>query len=87
MTLTIRDDEIETMAEQLKAATNAASVEDVVRQALREALAKTEAEPRPKTPEEKGAFLDALRARLKAEGHKRVPFDMKSFSDELWGDV
>lgn len=87
MTLTIHDDEIETMAEQLRAATNAGSSEDAIRAALREALLRSAAEPAPKTPEEIRAVIRAARQRAIAEGRNKVPFDMKSFSDELWGDV
>ena len=87
MTLTIRDKEIESMAERLRAATNAASVEDVVRRALRNEMLREESQPAPKTPEEIRAVIQEARKRAIREGRNMVPFDMKSFSDELWGDV
>ena len=87
MTLTIRDKEIESMAERLRAATNAASVEDVVRRALRNELAKTEAEPMAVSVEDRRACLKAFRADLAANAQRNAPFDMKAFSDELWGDA
>lgn len=87
MTLTIRDEEIESMAERLRAATNAGSVEDVVRQALENEMAKYQAEPKPKTLEERRAFLKAFRAELAATAHRNASFDMKRFSDELWGET
>jgi hypothetical protein len=87
MTLTIRDEEIESMAERLRAATNAGSVEDVVRQALQNEMAKYQAEPKLKTEGEIRAVIQAARQRAIAEGRNKVRFDMKAFSDELWGDV
>jgi antitoxin VapB len=86
MTLTIRDAEIEELAERLRAATNAGSVEEAVRRALESQLMLHGPEPTPKTPEERRAAIDALRAWVNAPGGTGKTFDMKSFSDELWGE-
>lgn len=80
MPLFIRDAEVDALAEEVQKLTKARTKTDAVRRALQNELARTR----------KALPLRQRLARAKALAHAMGPndpsFDMKSFTDEMWGD-
>lgn len=80
MPLYIRDDEVAQLAEELKVVTGASNKTEAVRTALKDALERNE---------KLLSFQERIRAiqdRVAAIGERDPDFDMKKFSDEMWGD-
>lgn len=80
MPLYIRDDKVDDLAEQVRRATGAKTKTDAVRQALQAALdAKLN----------QTSILDRikpLQSRVADLGPVDPDFDMKTFTDEMWGE-
>jgi len=80
MPLCIRDDKVDDLAEQVMRATGAKTKTDAVRQALQAALdAKLN----------QTSILDRikpLQSRVADLGPVDPDFDMKTFTDEMWGE-
>ena len=81
MALFIRDDEVDALASELQRATNAATKKEAVRRALKNELARMRAVP---PGDDKLARAMAL---ADAMGDSDPAFDMKKFTDEMWGDL
>jgi antitoxin VapB len=80
MALFIRDAEVDALAEEMRRLTNAKTKTEAVRRALQAQLAETrKALPARSRLARAKALADAL-------GPSDPGFDMKGFSDELWGD-
>lgn len=80
MALFIRDDEVDALAEQVRLATKAKTKTEAVRRALRLQLDEARrALPLRERLMRSKALADKL-------GKSDSAFDMKSFSDEMWGD-
>lgn len=80
MPLFIRDDEVATMAEELVRLTKARSKTEAVRDALRHELERT----RASVPlRERIVRIHEKAAKL---GLPNRDFDMKAYTDEMWGD-
>ena len=80
MALFIRDEAVDALAEELKAVLNAPSKKDAVKRALEGELRRV----RQKQP-----LIDRLEdiwKRIDAMGPSDPNFDMKKFTDEMWGD-
>lgn len=80
MPLFIRDAEVDALAEEVQKLTKARTKTEAVRRALQSELARA----RKKLP-----LRDRLaraKALADAMGRSDPSFDMKSFTDELWGD-
>lgn len=81
MPLYIRDDKVDHLAEQVMKATGAKSKTDAVRRALQAALAaKLNQTPIAER-------IKPLQSRVAELGAADPDFDMKTFTDEMWGDV
>ena len=80
MSLYIRDDRVDALAERLQAETGARTKTEAVRLALEHELARIEA---ARSFEARNAQVFALAERL---GLPNPDFDQKRFSDEMWGD-
>ena len=81
MPLYIRDDEVAALAAELQDATNSPSKTDAVRTALRNELDRVRAEV---------PLIDRIRKIQKQVadmGGLDPNFDMKKFTDEMWGDI
>ena len=79
MALFIRDDEVDALAAELQKVTKAATKKDAVRLALRNELERTR---------RKRALLsvvEELQEKIAALGPSDPEFDMKRFTDEMWG--
>ena len=79
MALFIRDDEVDALAAHLQKVTKAATKKDAVRLALRNELERTR---------RKRALLsvvEELQEKIAALGPSDPEFDMKRFTDEMWG--
>lgn len=81
MALFIRDDEVDALASELQKVTKAATKKDAVRLALRNELERTQRR-RPLL-----AVVEELQQRVAALGPTDPDFDMKRFTDEMWGDA
>ena len=81
MPLYIRDDEVDALAEQLKAVTGAPSKTEAVKTALREAVNRNQADM---------PLIERVRKVQQMAREKLGPpspnFDFKKFREELWGD-
>ena len=80
MPLYIRDAEVDDLAERLKLATKAPSKTAAVRAALERDLARVAA---TQNFDVRNADVLAMADRL---GQGDAAFDMKKFTDEMWGD-
>ncbi|WP_378943545.1 type II toxin-antitoxin system VapB family antitoxin [Mesorhizobium sp. ANAO-SY3R2] len=80
MPLYIRDNEVDALAAELQAVSGAASKTEAVRTALLHKLERN----RAKVP--LAERLARLQARATEIGLPNRQFDMKRFSDEMWGD-
>ncbi len=81
MALFIRDARVEALAEEVRKATNARSKTEAVRNALTAQLAATRrALPLRERLKRSQAMADAL-------GPFDPDFDMKAFTDEMWGNI
>jgi antitoxin VapB len=81
MALFIRDDAVDALADELKQALNAPSKKDAVRTALQHELDRVR---------RKGSFSERIKraqAIADAIGPSDPDFDMKKFTDEMWGDI
>ncbi|MGO4833862.1 type II toxin-antitoxin system VapB family antitoxin [Rhizobiaceae sp. 2RAB30] len=81
MALFIRDAEVDALAEEVRRLTRAPTKTEAVRQALRDQLARA-----------RGALplrdrLARSKALADAMGGGDPSFDMKRFTDEMWGDA
>jgi antitoxin VapB len=81
MPLFIRDEDVSAMAEELARLTHARSKTEAVRAALRHELDRT----RAKVPVRDR--LAKIHAKAATIGLPNPDFDMKSYSDEMWGDT
>lgn len=81
MALFIRDDEVDALASELQKVTKAATKKDAVRLALRNELERTQRR-RPLL-----AVVEEFQQRVAALGPTDPDFDMKRFTDEMWGDA
>lgn len=80
MALYIKDDEVDALAAELKAATGAATKTDAVRSALKNEL---------KRAREQEPLLERVRRiqeRVRLVGLPNPDFDFRKFREELWGD-
>lgn len=81
MALFIRDAEVDALAEEVRRLTNAKTKTEAVRRALQAQLVETlKALPARSRLTRSKALADAL-------GPGDPNFDMKSYTDELWGDA
>lgn len=81
MPLYIKDDEVDLLAAELQSISGARSKTDAVRTALQNEIERK----RKEIPLIER--MAKLQARVDAMGPLDPDFDMKKFSDELWGDV
>ncbi|HEV7329197.1 MAG TPA: type II toxin-antitoxin system VapB family antitoxin [Bosea sp. (in: a-proteobacteria)] len=80
MPLYIRDDAVDVLAERVQRATGARTKTEAVKAALEDALARIEAEkPLRQRLARSLALADAM-------GEAPGDFDMKRFTDEMWGE-
>jgi len=80
MPLFIRDDEVDALAGELQKLTKARTKTEAVRRALQNELARTrKALPLRDRLARAKALADAM-------GPSDPAFDMKTFTDEMWGD-
>lgn len=80
MPLYIRDDEVDALAEKVQAMTGARTKTEAVRLALQHEIERN----RKKTPlRDRLAVAKAMARQL---GPGDPSFDMKKFTDEMWGD-
>lgn len=81
MALYIRDPEVDALAEEVRKATRAKTKTDAVRAALQAQLVRSrQALTGPERFARSLALADAL-------GPADPDFDMKAYTDELWGDA
>ncbi|MDL2397411.1 type II toxin-antitoxin system VapB family antitoxin [Rhizobium mayense] len=81
MALYIRDAEVDSLAAEIQKLTNAPTKTEAVRQALKHELARARKElPLRERFARAKAMADAL-------GPNDPNFDMKAFTDEMWGDA
>ncbi|MDQ0469440.1 type II toxin-antitoxin system VapB family antitoxin [Labrys wisconsinensis] len=81
MPLFIRDDDVTTMAEELTRLTKARSKTEAVRTALRHELERTRASLPVR---DRLARIHEKAAKI---GLPNPDFDMKAYTDEMWGDA
>jgi antitoxin VapB len=81
MPLYIRDDRVDELASRLQRLTGTATKTEVVRRALEQEIGRVEA---ARSLEERIAPSMALADAMGQGGHD---FDMKAFSDEMWGHM
>lgn len=81
MALYIRDAEVDALAAEIQKLTKARTKTEAVRRALRHELTRA----RKTLPLR--SRLDRAKALADAMGPSSAPFDMKSFTDEMWGDI
>jgi antitoxin VapB len=81
MALYIRDDEVDALARRVQQVTNAPSKTEAVRTALQNELERA----RNSVPLKER--IRRLQDEVKAMGPDDPDFDMKKFTDELWGEV
>lgn len=81
MPLFIRDDTVDALATKLQAATGSKTKTDAVRLALEHELQRV----RERLPARERAAASIAIARTMGPGGGA--FDMKRFTDELWGDI
>jgi antitoxin VapB len=91
MALFIRDDEVDALAAELQKATKAATKKEAVRRALKNELERTHMVPAgdahlARSLALAGTLAD-LQDRVAAMGPEDPDFDMKKFTDEMWGEV
>ncbi|MFH1797219.1 MAG: type II toxin-antitoxin system VapB family antitoxin [Pseudomonadota bacterium] len=80
MALFIRDDEVDALAAELQKATKTGTKKEAVRQALRNELERAQQRRLADT-------LVDLQDRVAAMGPDDPGFDMKKFTDEMWGNI
>lgn len=80
MALFIRDDEVDALATALQKATKAGTKKEAVRRALQNELERARQRRLADT-------LVDLQDRVAAMGPNDPDFDMKKFTDEMWGDI
>ena len=80
MALFIRDDEVDALATELQKATRTGTKKEAVRQALKNELERAQQRRLADT-------LVDLQDRVAAMGPDDPDFDMKKFTDEMWGDT
>lgn len=80
MPLYIRDDEVDALASELQRLTGARSKTEAVRGALRRSLA----DARSRLPLRQR--LEGAKAMARAMGETDPDFDMKAFTDAMWGE-
>lgn len=81
MALFIRDPKVDALAEELRRLTKASSKTEAVRRALQERVAELRrARPLAERLARSKALADAM-------GPGDSAFDMKSYTDEMWGDA
>jgi antitoxin VapB len=81
MPLYIRDDKVDDLAQQVMRATGAKSKTDAVRKALQAALDEQQNQTSIYD------LVKPLQSRVAALGPFDPNFDMKSFTDEMWGEA
>jgi len=81
MPLYIRNNDVDALAAKVQAATGARTKTEAVRRALEHELARIAA---AKTFDERNADL---LAKADAFGRRDPDFDMKAFTDEMWGGL
>jgi antitoxin VapB len=81
MPLFIRDQDVTTMAEELTRLTKARSKTEAVRDALRHELERASASVPLRDR------LARIQEKAKAIGLPNPDFDMKAYTDEMWGDA
>ena len=81
MPLYIKDDEVDALATELQSITGAPSKTEAVRTALKDAIGKR----RKQAP--LIARIKEIQDQVAAMGPRDPDFDMKKFTDEMWGDV
>jgi len=81
MALFIRDSEVDALAEELRRLTKAPTKTEAVRRALQAQLAVV----RQKLPAR--ARMARSKAMADAMGANKPNFDMKAYTDDLWGDA
>lgn len=81
MPLYIRDDKVDALAEQVMRLTGAKTKTDAVREALQAAL---DAKLNQTSIFDK---IKPLQSRVAELGEVNPDFDMKKFTDEMWGDA
>ena len=80
MPLYIRDDDVDLLASELKSLLGARTKTDAVRQALRQEIERArEAVPLRER-------IEAAKRIARKIGPPRRNFDMKAFTDEMWGE-
>jgi antitoxin VapB len=80
MPLYIRDDEVDALAVELQRLTGARNKTEAVRAALRREIA----EARARVPLRRR--LERAKGLARAVGTRDDTFDMKAFTDEMWGE-
>ncbi len=81
MPLYIRDDAVDALAAKVQAATGVRTKTDAVRLALEHELTRIAA---AKSFDERNAHVMAMADAL---GPSDPAFDMKAYTDEMWGDI
>lgn len=81
MALFIRDDEVDALAAELQRVTKAATKKDAVRLALRNELERSLRNRALLT------VVEELQEKTASLGPSDPGFDMKRFTDEMWGDA
>jgi antitoxin VapB len=81
MSLYVRDESVNRLAEQVRKTIGARTKTDAVRVALEKLLQEHEAKP-PFSER-----LKALQAKTRALGEPDPHFDEKAFTDEMWGNI
>ena len=81
MALFIRDDEVDALATELQKVTKAVTKKEAVRLALRNELDRTQRSRKLLT------VVAELQKKVTALGPSDPDFDMKRFTDEMWGDT
>jgi len=80
MPLYIKDDEVDALATELQALSGAATKTEAVRTALKDAISKRQ---KRATLSER---IAEIQDRVAALGLRDPDFDMKKFTDAMWGD-
>lgn len=80
MALYVKDEEVDRLAEEVRAAYGVKTKTEAVRIALKKAL-----EP-PDKKAEMMRKLEAIQARIRLIGNPDPDFDEKAYTDMMWGD-
>lgn len=81
MALFIRDDAVDNLAAEVQKALKVSTKKEAVRRALQNELDRVRRERSPTRT------IADLQARVAALGPGDPDFDMKRFTDEMWGDI